>query len=35
VRNEDSVDLITVVLSLAPAGALQRIDVPAPGNCPF
>jgi hypothetical protein len=35
VRNEGSVDLITVVVSLVPAGALRRIDEPAPDNCPF
>ena len=35
VRNEGSVDLVTVVVSLVPAGATRRIDKPAPGNCPF
>jgi quercetin dioxygenase-like cupin family protein len=35
VRNEGNVDLITVVVSLAPAGAMRRIDQPNPGNCPF
>jgi quercetin dioxygenase-like cupin family protein len=35
VRNEGSVDLVTVVVSLIPAGATRRIDAPAPGNCPF
>ena len=35
VRNEGSVDLVTVVTSLVPAGATRRIDVPDPGNCPF
>ena len=35
VRNEGSVDLVTVVVSLVPAGATRRIDVPDPGNCPF
>jgi quercetin dioxygenase-like cupin family protein len=35
VRNEGSVDLVTVVVSLVPAGAERRIDQPEPGNCPF
>jgi quercetin dioxygenase-like cupin family protein len=35
VRNEGSVDLVTVVASLIPAGASRRIDQPNPGNCPF
>ncbi len=35
VRNEGSVDLVTVVVSLIPAGATRRIDQPSPGNCPF
>jgi len=35
VRNEGSVDLVTVVASLVPAGAMRRIDEPNPGNCPF
>lgn len=35
VRNEGSVDLVTVVASLIPAGATRRIDEPNPGNCPF
>jgi hypothetical protein len=35
VRNEGSVDLVTVVASLIPAGAARRIDEPSPGNCPF
>jgi quercetin dioxygenase-like cupin family protein len=35
VRNEGTVDLVTVVASLVPAGATRRIDVPDPGNCPF
>ncbi len=34
-RNECSVDLVTVVVSLVPAGAARRIDQPSPGNCPF
>jgi quercetin dioxygenase-like cupin family protein len=35
VRNEGSVDLVTVVVSLVPAGFPRRIDVPvAPANCP-
>ena len=35
VRNEGSVDLVTVVVSLVPAGFARRIDQPSPGNCPF
>jgi quercetin dioxygenase-like cupin family protein len=35
VRNEGSVDLVTVVVSLVPAGFQRRIDQPSPGNCPF
>jgi quercetin dioxygenase-like cupin family protein len=35
VRNEGSVDLVTVVASLVPAGAARRIDEPDPGNCNF
>jgi quercetin dioxygenase-like cupin family protein len=35
VRNEGTVDLVTVVASLIPAGATRRIDEPSPGNCPF
>ena len=34
VRNEGSVDLVTVVVSLVPAGFERRIDEPAPANCP-
>lgn len=34
VRNEGSVDLVTVVVSLVPAGFQRRIDEPAPPNCP-
>ena len=35
VRNEGSVDLVTVVVSLVPAGFQRRIDEPKPANCPF
>jgi quercetin dioxygenase-like cupin family protein len=35
VRNEGTVDLVTVVTSLVPAGAARRIDEPSPGNCSF
>ena len=35
VRNEGSVDLVTVVVSLVPAGFARRIDQPSPGNCGF
>ena len=34
VRNEGSVDLVTVVVSIVPAGFGRRIDEPAPANCP-
>jgi quercetin dioxygenase-like cupin family protein len=34
VRNEGSVDLVTVVVSLVPAGFPRRIDQPAPSDCP-
>lgn len=34
VRNEGTVDLVTVVASLVPAGFARRIDEPAPANCP-
>jgi quercetin dioxygenase-like cupin family protein len=33
VRNEGSVDLVTVVVSLVPAGFDRRIDEPSPGTC--
>jgi quercetin dioxygenase-like cupin family protein len=33
-RNEGSVDLVTVVVSIVPAGFGRRIDEPAPANCP-
>jgi hypothetical protein len=34
VRNEGTVDLVTEVVSLVPAGFARRIDEPAPTNCP-
>jgi quercetin dioxygenase-like cupin family protein len=34
VRNEGSVDLVTVVASLVPAGFPRRIEQPAPASCP-
>jgi quercetin dioxygenase-like cupin family protein len=34
VRNEGSVDLVTVVVSLVPAGFDRRIDEPSPGCLP-
>lgn|SRR5262245_36037492 len=36
VRNEGKVDLVTVVVSLTPRGAMRRIDEPSPANanCP-
>jgi quercetin dioxygenase-like cupin family protein len=33
VRNESRVDLVTVVVSLVPAGFARRIDEPSPGRC--
>ena len=33
VRNQGSVDLVTVVVSLVPAGFARRIDQPSPRNC--
>ena len=35
VRNEGNVDLVTVVVSMVPAGFERRIDEPPPANCPF
>jgi quercetin dioxygenase-like cupin family protein len=34
-RNEGTTDLVLNVLYIAPVGAPQRVDQPAPGNCPF
>ena len=34
IRNEGSVDLVTVVVSLVPTGFARRIDEPAPATCP-
>ena len=34
VRNEGTVDLVTEVVSLVPAGFARRIEEPAPANCP-
>lgn len=34
-RNEGTVDVVTYVTQLLPAGGTFRIDVPAPGNCAF
>jgi quercetin dioxygenase-like cupin family protein len=34
VRNQGTVDLVTVVVSFVPRGATRRIDKPAPANCP-
>jgi quercetin dioxygenase-like cupin family protein len=34
VRNEGTVDLVTVVGALVPAGFARRIDQPRPANCP-
>ena len=35
VRNEGTVDLVTVVVSIVPAGFGRRIDESSPGNCKF
>ena len=35
VRNEGTVELVNIVTSLVPAGAVRRIDAPSAGNCPF
>jgi hypothetical protein len=35
VRNQGSIDLVTVVASLVPADAARRIHAPSPGTCPF
>jgi hypothetical protein len=35
VRNEGSVDLVNIVITLVPTGAARRIDEPDPGNCSF
>ena len=35
VRNEGTVDLVTVVVSFVPNGKTRRIDEPKPDNCPF
>jgi hypothetical protein len=34
-RNEGSVNLVTVTVQILPDGAPRRIDAPQPGNCPF
>ena len=34
-RNEGSVAAETIAFQILPAGAVRRIDTPAPGNCPF
>jgi mannose-6-phosphate isomerase-like protein (cupin superfamily) len=34
-RNEGSVDLVTVTVQILPTGAPRRIDAPNPGNCGF
>jgi len=35
IRNEGAVEARTIAVQLIPAAAARRIDVPAPGNCPF
>lgn len=35
IRNEGSIAAQTIAVQLIPANAMRRIDVPAPGNCPF
>jgi quercetin dioxygenase-like cupin family protein len=34
-RNEGSENVVVYVTFMLPEGGLPRIDVPAPGNCPF
>jgi hypothetical protein len=34
-RNEGTVTVKLLVTFIVPVGAAPRIDVPAPGNCPF
>lgn len=34
-RNESAAPAETIAVQLLPQGAVRRIDVPAPGNCPF
>ena len=34
-RNEDSVDLVTVAVQIVPADAERQIHAPDPGHCPF
>ena len=33
VRNQGTVDLVTIVVSIVPAGFARRIEQPDPGNC--
>lgn len=35
VRNEGDVQLELVAFQIVPQGAVRRIDIPDPGNCPF
>ena len=34
-RNEGSIDAVTIAVQILPAGANRRIDAPSPGNCAF
>ena len=34
VRNEGNVEAVDIAVQIVPLGALRRIDVPDPGNCP-
>lgn len=34
-RNEGTVPAKTIAVQLIPANATRRVDMPAPGNCPF
>ena len=34
-RNEGTTNLVFTILYVTPVGAPQRVDEPAPGNCPF
>ena len=35
IRNETGAEAQTIAVQLIPAGAMRRIDLPDPGNCPF
>jgi hypothetical protein len=35
IRNEGAVEARTIAVQTIPADAVRRVDVDAPGNCPF